>query len=393
MKIVHVANFYGPNSGGIKTTLHALGKGYLEHGHEFIYIVPGTRLQSEVTAFGRKIELPSFILPGSGGYQMIKSNKQLKKVLAELNPDRLEVSDRFTLLSLGRWARSRNIPSLAFSHETLDGLAKRFLPLPHALRTPLVNWHNRKLASSFDQIIATTDFAAREFKTIDAKNLVKVPLGVELTTFHPKNRDANFRTELLNGSQLLLVHCGRLSPEKEPQRSGEALKELRARGIDARLIIIGTGPMWKKIRAMSQGLPVETLGYICDRNRVAKILSAADISLAPGPLETFCLAALESLASGTPVVASQSSAVGEFLGIDQAIPAGAVARDTGNDFADAIQSLLKIPGIRAMARSVAEELPWTRSVALMHQVHGISAVGNLAPSVTTRRRVKIEAAS
>jgi hypothetical protein len=27
MKIVHIANFYGPKSGGIRTTLHELGKG------------------------------------------------------------------------------------------------------------------------------------------------------------------------------------------------------------------------------------------------------------------------------------------------------------------------------------------------------------------------------
>ena len=46
MRIVHVANFYGPNSGGIKTTMHELGRGYLAQGHEFIFIVPGTRRQS-----------------------------------------------------------------------------------------------------------------------------------------------------------------------------------------------------------------------------------------------------------------------------------------------------------------------------------------------------------
>ena len=34
MRIVHVANFYGPSSGGIKTTLHELGRGYLKYGHE-----------------------------------------------------------------------------------------------------------------------------------------------------------------------------------------------------------------------------------------------------------------------------------------------------------------------------------------------------------------------
>ncbi len=393
MKIVHVANFYGPNSGGIKTTLHALGRGYLEHGHEFIYIVPGTRLQSEVTSYGRKIELPSLLLPGSGGYQMIKSNRELKRVLAEINPDRLEVSDRFTLLSLGRWARARQIPSIAFSHETLDGLAKRFIPLPTPIRKALVRWHNQKLASSFDQIIATTDFAAREFREIKCTNLVKVPLGVDLTTFHPTHRDLAFREELLQGSSILLVHCGRLSPEKEPQRSLEALRELRSRGIDARLIIIGTGPMWKKIRSLAKDLPVDTLGYICDRHRVARILAAADVSIAPGPLETFCLAALESLASGTPVVASASSAVGEFLALDQDIPAGAVAANSGRAFADAIEDLLSTPGVRAMARHVAEQLPWTRSISLMYQAHDISAIGELAPHMTTRRRVRIERAS
>ncbi|MEI8149859.1 MAG: hypothetical protein WCG53_04855, partial [Actinomycetes bacterium] len=104
MRIVHVANFYGPNSGGIKTTLHELGRGYLRYGHDFIYIVPGTEFASESTPYGRKISLPSFILPGSGSYRIIKNNKALRALVEELNPDRLEISDRFTLRSLGLWA-------------------------------------------------------------------------------------------------------------------------------------------------------------------------------------------------------------------------------------------------------------------------------------------------
>ena len=112
MRIVHVANFYGPNSGGIKTTLHELGRGYLKYGHDFIYIVPGTQFSSEVTPFGRKISLPSFILPGSGSYRIIRSNKALRELIKELNPDRLEISDRFTLRSLGIWAKTQGIPSV-----------------------------------------------------------------------------------------------------------------------------------------------------------------------------------------------------------------------------------------------------------------------------------------
>ena len=386
MRIVHVANFYGPNSGGIKTTLHELGRGYLKYGHDFIYIVPGTQFSSEVTPFGRKISLPSFILPGSGSYRIIRSNKALRELIKELNPDRLEISDRFTLRSLGMWAKTQGIPSVVFSHETLRGLAKRFLPAFFP-RNVMVNWHNRRLARSFDHVVATTDFAAEEFVEIGAKNLVKIPLGVDLENFSPARRSMDLRAELAQGADLLLVHCGRLSPEKEPQRSIEALVELEKRGIKTRLIIVGTGPMWKKMSKLAKGLPVEMLGYVSGREKVAAILASADFSMAPGPLETFCLSALESIASGTPVIASESSAVGEFLGLAKKIPAGAVAADNGKSFADAIERLMQISGVDISARAAAEQLSWDQTINFMLALHGIESIGHLAPTASTKRKI------
>ena len=376
MRIVHVANFYGPNSGGIKTTMHELGRGYLAQGHEFIFIVPGTRLFTEQTIFGKKITVPSIILPGSCGYQLIRNNRALVKLIARLEPDRIEVSDRFTLHCIGRWAKRNSIPTVAFSHETLEGLAKRFLPLPEAVRRMLVGFHNKKFARNFNQIIATTNFAAREFIALKTKNLIKVPLGVDLKVFNPNKRSEELRTELLKGSEILLVHCGRLSKEKEPQRSVEALIELRARGIDARLVIVGMGPMWKEIRTLAKGYPIDTLGYIADRNKVSAILASADVSLAPGPLETFCLAALESLASGTPVVTSNSNAVGEFLIQGLKDPAGATAHDNYDSIADAIERVIRKQKIRLRAREVAEEMTWDNTVNRMLEAHGILKVRN-----------------
>jgi alpha-1,6-mannosyltransferase len=147
--------------------------------------------------------------------------------------------------------------------------------------------------------------------------------------------------------------------------------------------------MWKKIRLLAKDLPVDTLGYIADRKRVAAILSSADVSLAPGPLETFCLSALESLASGTPVVASASSAVGEFLRVSRRLPAGAVASDNGVAFVDAIETLLGRPRLRAAARSAAEALPWEKTIELMMLLHGIEGIGSKAPSVITKRKLMI----
>ena len=385
MRIVHIANFYGPSSGGIKTTLHELGRGYLKYGHEFIYIVPGPRYIKEQTPFGLKISLPSFTLPASGGYQIIRSNKQLLNLLEFLNPDRVEVSDRFTLLKVGRWAKQHKVASLVFSHETLNGLVKKYAPLiPELVRNKFVNWHNRKLAATFDTVIATTDFAAAEFVRIKTTNLRKVALGVDLVGFRPENRDPKLRKELLKDADYLLVHCGRMSPEKEPARSVQAVSELVKAGVNVRLIIVGGGPLWNKIRKQSLGLPIEMLGYVASREKVASYLAAADIAIAPGPLETFCLSALESLASGTPVVASKSSAVGEILNINSVKPAGAVANDNGAEFAVAIKRLLNKGRLRKVAREQAEKFSWANTVDAMLDVHGAKK-----PMVTTKRRLKV----
>lgn len=385
MRIVHIANFYGPSSGGIKTTLHELGKGYLKHGHEFIYIVPGPKYLKEQTPFGLKISLPSITLVGSGGYQVIRSNKQLLTLLEFLHPDRIEVSDRFTLLKVGRWAKKHKVASLVFSHETLDGLVKKYAKgMPDRLRTNFVNWHNKRLARNFDQVIATTNFAANEFERIKITNLKKVALGVDLAEFNPQNRDLSLRKELLKGSRYLLIHCGRLSPEKEPARSVEAVKVLTEAGVDVKLIIVGGGPLWKKIRKQSQDLPIEMLGYIANRKMVAAYLAAADVAIAPGPLETFCLSALESLASGTPVVASSSSAVGEILNVTSDSRAGLVAADDGKSFAMAINNLLRDSSLRARARAQAESYSWSNTVTSMLTVHGIK-ISATAP----KRKLKV----
>ena len=371
MRIMHIANFYGPKSGGIRTTLHELGSGYIARGHEFTYIVPGNGFFCEETLHGKKITVPSIVLPFSGGYRIIRNNQDIKKLIITLKPDALEVSDRFTLSKVGLWAKKRGIHTVVFSHETLSGLVKSFFKLELKW---FVNWHNTRLASRFHNVIATTEFASREFREIETKNLTHVPLGVDLQNFSPYRRNEALRTELLKGADVLILHCGRMSKEKNPQNSILALKELLDSGVNARLIFVGMGPMFKSLKALSKDLPVSFMGYIVDRKMLAEIIASADVSIAPGPIETFCLAALESLASGTPVVASSTSAVGEFLLLNTPEPVGAVAENNPKSFAKAIQTVLAYNaadrGMPIRCQHQAENYPWSSTLMMMLRLHG-----------------------
>ena len=370
MKIIHVANFYGPKSGGIKTTLHNLGLGYRSEGHEFIYLIPGKKFSRESNEYGGCITLPSWVIPFSGGYRVIRSTRQVKSILQALKPDRLEVSDRFTLSCLGRWASHRKIPAIVFSHETLKGLVKSYFGFS---LNKFVKWHNTKLAAKFDYVVTTTDFASSEFNEIGTSNLVQIPLGVDLTNFSPDRYNEELRTKMLKGGDVLLVHCGRLSPEKKPERSLQALRELLNRGVNARLVFIGSGPLHKKLYDSSRDIPVTFWGYVANKNLLAQMIASADISIAPGPIETFCLAALESLASGTPVVASNTSAVGEFLKTEDGNCVGLTAANNGAAFADAIEKLLSLTNedvqMRQRCRSQAENFPWSKTIFELNSLH------------------------
>jgi alpha-1,6-mannosyltransferase len=382
MRIVRLANFVMPRSGGLRTALRCLGAGYLAAGHEPILIVPGDQESDVDNESGRVITLPGVALPGTGGYRVLLGRNRLAQLLAELKPDRIEVSDRFTLRWTGAWARSAGVPSVMVSHESLAGLLAVWRA-PRVLRRLIADVLNARTARTYDRIVCTTGWAAGEFARIGATNVVRVPLGVDLAAFQPGLRDPGLRATFARHDQILIVHCGRLSPEKRPQRSVEALRSLHAAGVPAVLVIAGDGPLRSTLERRAAGLPVHFVGFL-DRARVAALLATADVVVAPGPVETFGLAALEALACGTPAVVSAESALPEVVGeAGVAVPASACSagspggkvsgrRAAGEAFAAGIRAVLARPERerRAAARARAERFGWPVAVAGFLAAHG-----------------------
>jgi len=115
-------------------------------------------------------------------------------------------------------------------------------------------------------------------------------------------------------------------------------------------------------------------GFLHDRLALAALLATADVVLAPGPVETFGLAALEALACGTPVVVSASSALPEVIG-----DAGVSVE--GEDFAAGVAAVLCRPVAtrRAGARRRAEVFGWPQAVRGFLAAHGLPAPATPEP--------------
>jgi alpha-1,6-mannosyltransferase len=356
MRIVRLANFVTTHSGGLRTALRNLGEGYQRAGHEAVLIVPGRECSDKVTSQGRVISLPSAPLPRTGGYRIMTGRRELRRLLDSLEPDRIEVSDRTTLRWTGDWARDNGVRSTMVSHESLAGLLGVW-GVPK--RDSVADRLNRRAAESFDQIICTTSFAAAEFRRIGVPNLTEVPLGVDLDTFHPRRADPFVRERYVRRGELLIVYCSRLSAAKRPELAIDAIGALRNQKVPAVLAVAGDGTRRAALAYRAARLPVRFAGHIAERSAVAALLASADVVVAPGPVETFGLAALEALACGTPVVVNASSALPEVVG-----DAGVAVAGTPEAFADGVRTLIERPEPerRAAARARAEKFGWPRAV-------------------------------
>jgi len=280
MRIVRLANFVAAHSGGLRTSLRELGEGYLAAGHEPVLIIPGELDSDQRTTQGRVITLRGLRVPFTGGYRVLLHRRQVAALLGELRPDTLEVSDRTTLRWTGQWARAHGVPAVMVSHESLTALLGL---MPLAPARAAADALNRRTARAYQQVICTTAWAAAEFERIGAGNVARAPLGVDLDTFAAPGGTVRAAFAGHQGAgPTLLVHCGRLSPEKKPQRSLNTLATLRANGLSVRLVVAGDGPLRRRLerRAARDALPVTFAGFVPDRAGVAALLASADVAIA-----------------------------------------------------------------------------------------------------------------
>jgi glycosyltransferase involved in cell wall biosynthesis len=170
----------------------------------------------------------------------------------------------------------------------------------------LKKFHNR---TAFTMV--PTQAMKYQLEALGFKNLKVVARGVDTQFFHPNQRDESLRQSWnVKPETLVMLSVGRLAAEKNLDLTIETYQALKAAGRDVQMVFAGDGPM----RAITQAKCPDALFVgMCTHAQLTQVYASADLVLFSSLTETFGNVTLESLASGTPVLAFDCAAAGEFI--------------------------------------------------------------------------------
>jgi glycosyltransferase involved in cell wall biosynthesis len=163
------------------------------------------------------------------------------------------------------------------------------------------SWARRRVKSAtvafVDRFVAVSEAVARHVEiayAVPGSRIDVVPNGVDASRFAAPHE---------GGGGVLAI--GRLVPQKGFHVLVEA-----ARRLEVPVAIAGEGPLRETLERAAAGR-VQFLGAVSD---VAPLLAHADVLVVPSLWEGFGLVALEGLAAGVPVVASDTGGLREVVG-------------------------------------------------------------------------------
>lgn len=201
-----------------------------------------------------------------------------------------------------------------------------------------------------------------------------IPCGANLKLFVPHNQQEARKQLGLEAQQPLLLFVGRLDPFKGPDlllRAAAMMKE------EAQVVIVGgklSGDRdLQQLRALARELKIQArVQFVGARSQeeLPLFYSAADVTVIPSYHEIFGMAAVESLACGTPVVATRA---GGLTTIVRHGETGFLVPRGPGFFAERLDCLLSDPDLsasmREAARSSVLQFDWQRIAASVHNVY------------------------
>lgn len=328
LSVLDITEFYGETTGGVRTYLREKAQYVEAHGqYRQVLVLPGPRDALTQSDGVRCYRLQGPRVPRQEPYRFMLATRTNRRIAVHEAPAVIEVGSPGAVPWIVRLAaRGLDARVVAFYHSNFPRV---FSPWPEratGFRRAMhdLAWrYARHIDRHFAHTIVCSEFVANDLRRAGIDRITRIPLGVDLAHFHPrlraKRREVRARYGLPEGP--VAGFLGRFSPEKELDVLMDAWPAVY-RQTGAVLALIGDGPMRRRLVAQADGAAwARFLPYERDRGHLAELLAALDLFVGPSSNETFGLAPLEALATGTPVLAADRGGISE-----QVLASGAGAR-------------------------------------------------------------------
>lgn len=349
MRILIANDQHWPMKSGVATAARTLAQGLAAQGHEVLVVAPsqGRRGYFERDENYDIVRVRSIGLPFRKNLRVsVTYDREMRKVLDDFQPDIVHVHTQLTVgLSMLRAAVQRKIPVVATNHVMPDNLIKNIRGLSRISRplSYILSEYGTLLYRGAKRIIMPTKSALKLFNLsrIEAP-AIAISNGINLDRFKPGKPSPEVIEKFrIPTDKPIISYIGRLDEEKHIHILVQALELVHWSGRNFHAVIVGGGNAEQGLHELVDTLRlnenVTFTGLVSDEDLV-QLHRVGDLYVMPSPAELQCLAMLESMASGKPVIAVDAGALNELC-------------QTGKN-----GYLLPIDDIEAMANAIMELL-------------------------------------
>ena len=308
MKIAMVGQF-PPHFGGVGVHIHTLSKKLVEEGHEvFVITYPHKEIRDidGIHVIGTK----GINLPGIRGL-MFKNNA--KKALEDLiKKEDIDIIHGHYLFPAGAAAVEVGNKHNIKTYVTAHGSDMFELYKSKPFMRPTI----KKVLKNADGIFAVSKALRQEIIATGVSGIAeKTKLSwnsVDITKFSLKDDDS-FKKEFGLFDKPIVLFVGNLIKRKNVGALLEAKKIAKS---DYYLVIVGDGPLSKKLRKKVEDENISDVIFTGSRTDVENIIPNCDFLVLPSFSESFGLVLIEALACGKPVIGSDVGGISEIINED-----------------------------------------------------------------------------
>jgi len=310
VRIAYVTETYPPEINGVSLTAERAVNHLRHSGHQVQLVRPRQRGEAaldtadELRTWGGPIPMYPELRYGLAGVQALR--RRWRGDRGAPAPDIVHVATPGPLAWAAlRAARAEGLRTSADFRTNFHAYSRHYRL---GWLEPVVLGWLRRLHALADANFVPTPTLAAQLKEQGFERLHVVGRGVDADRFSPRWRDDWLRRDWhANVGDPVLLHVGRLAPEKNVELALQTYERLRAAVPSLRMVVVGDGPLRGRLQAHHPHVRFVGTQRGTDLSRH---YASADVFLFPSLTDTFGNVTLEALASGLAVVAYDTAAAG-----------------------------------------------------------------------------------